>query len=265
MSAAQTGFPTPEIKSGDRELVLRAQSGDPSAFREIYDRYFQYAYQTALMHLRSKQEAEDVAQDAMIRVHRAIGAFRGDSALKTWIHKIARNLAYNRYYHLLRRRHYVTDSLDRAAPDGTHAGFMHELIPCPREDFREEAHLEAWSRDVERALTLMSPGHRRILAMRMDEDLDYTEIAARMGTQVGTVKSRLARARASLRAHLSEIHGGPRAPVFHPRITGRPPRAKTLVAFSGPACGCGQPCSHRGMCVARWAVRRQRAEARAVA
>src|SRR3954463_12170049 len=107
----------------DAELVSRFNSGDEAAFVEIMTRYREKIFSVALALLRNRADAEEIAQDTFIRAHRGLGRFRGDSSLATWLHRIAVNLARNRYWYFYRRRRHATLSLDCALSDDSDATF----------------------------------------------------------------------------------------------------------------------------------------------
>src|SRR5438105_3726280 len=98
----------------DAELVRRFNAGDEDAFVEIMTRYREKIFSVALALLRNRADAEEIAQDTFIRAHRGLARFRGDSSLATWLHRIAVNLARNRYWYFFRRRRHATLSLDCA-------------------------------------------------------------------------------------------------------------------------------------------------------
>jgi RNA polymerase sigma-70 factor (ECF subfamily) len=183
----------------DAELVRRFNAGDESAFVEIAQNYRTRMFAVALSMLKNHADAEEIAQDALVRAYRALPKFRGDSSLSTWLHHIALNLARNRYWHLLRRRQNVTCSLDQTlSADGTTT--FSDLVATDAAGPAREAATTEFMEVVTTCMARMSPGARTILAMRNAQDLSYQEIAARLGLKIGTVKSRIARAREMLRA-----------------------------------------------------------------
>src|SRR5665213_2813943 len=96
----------------DAELVRRFNAGDDSAFAEIVNHYRERLFSLAFAMLKNRGDAEEIAQDAFIRAHRALPQFRGDASLATWLHRITLNLARNRYWFFFRRRRHATLSLD---------------------------------------------------------------------------------------------------------------------------------------------------------
>ena len=96
----------------DAELVQRFNTGDEGAFLEIMRRYQAKIFTVTQGLLHNQADAEEIAQDTFIRAHRGLARFRGDSSLATWLHRIAVNLARNRYWYFFRRRRHATVSLD---------------------------------------------------------------------------------------------------------------------------------------------------------
>ena len=111
---ARKGSPTTssEEAAHDALLVQRFNAGDDRAFVEIMERYREKMFAIAFAHLRNRTDAEEIAQDTFIWAHRALGRFRGDSSLATWLHRITVNLTRNRYWYFFRRRRHRTLSPD---------------------------------------------------------------------------------------------------------------------------------------------------------
>ena len=187
----------------DAELVRRFNAGDASAFDEIVHRHREKIFVATLSLLRNRADAEEIAQDTFIRAHRGLANFRGDSSLATWLHRIALNLARNRYWYFFRRRRHLTLSLDCAVgADGT-ATFS-DLIAAESPSPARSAATTEFTTLVADCMKKLDAAHREILTHRNLLDRSYDEIARALGIKVGTVKSRIARARGSLRALLAE-------------------------------------------------------------
>lgn len=183
----------------DATLVRRFQLGDEAAFTEIVSRYRGKASAIAFARLGNHADAEEIAQDTFVRAHRALAAFRGESSLSTWLHRITVNLSLNRYWYFFRRGRHVTQSLDRALRvDGaaTLADVVASGAPSPIGD----AMLAELTQLVAACMARLAPDQREILVLRNTQEQQYGEIARTLGIKVGTVKSRIARARQSLRA-----------------------------------------------------------------
>jgi RNA polymerase sigma-70 factor (ECF subfamily) len=141
-------------------------------------------------------EASDVVQEIFIKVFRNIGGFKGESALKTWIFRIAFSQILNRLRWWKSRHRSSTVSLDDS-PNG-HEHYVTDSGPTP-----DEA-LESKERElaIRHALVRLSSDHRSIIVLRDIEGFSYAEIAEVLGVSIGTVKSRLARAREDLKKSL---------------------------------------------------------------
>jgi RNA polymerase sigma-70 factor (ECF subfamily) len=186
----------------DRALVGRFSGGDESAFVEIMGRHQLKIFNTALRLLRNHADAEEITQDTFIRAHRGLAKFRGDSSLSTWLHRIATNLARNRYWFYFRRRRHDSISLDFTFAAGT--GTFADLIADEAHDPARGAVVGEFVALVERCMARLENAQREILTLRNVANLSYEEIAQKVGINVGTVKSRIARARAQLRVLLAE-------------------------------------------------------------
>ncbi len=187
----------------DTDLVHRFNSGDESAFVEIMDRHKTRIYAAAMSLLRNRADAEEITQDTFIRAHRGLQKFRGDSSVATWLHRIAINLARNRYWYFFRRRRHSTLSLDATLGESGESTFS-DLLSAADPDPSQETSRNEFVGTVESCMEKLHPSHRRILTMRSVLDQSYEEIAAALGINVGTVKSRIARARERLRMGLEE-------------------------------------------------------------
>ena len=189
----------------DRSLVRRFQAGDEAAFTEIAQRHRAPLFQVAFALLRDRADAEEIAQDALIRAHRALARFRGDASLATWLHCITRNLAHNRYWYFFRRRRHLTESLER--PLGVEGRTsLADMIACDAPSPVREASHREFSNLVTECMGKLTDSHREILELRNVRRESYHHIAATLGIGTGTVKSRVARARENLRALLVDAY-----------------------------------------------------------
>lgn len=187
----------------DNLLVERFKSGDAAAFDQLVTRYWDRIYAMVHQLLRNAEDAEEVTQDAFIRAHRGLGNFRGDSTFSTWLYQIATNLARNRYWYWWRRKRDKSVSLD--APIGPDADTtIAELIPAEQETPEDATVTQEFVRRVAECMEELNEKHREILILRNVQNLSYEEIAEILGISVGTVKSRIARARESLREKLGQ-------------------------------------------------------------
>ena len=187
-ASGQGGMPRDE----DARLVSQARGGDMGAFETLVKKYEGKVYGIALNMLVNKEDARDAAQEAFIKVYRALPGFRGDSKFTTWLHRITNNVCLD----YLRKRDRFTVSLDGEADDDGEA--KSRDIPA---DFDVGAAVESaeFRTFVRRAMDQLPEQHRMMIVMRDMQDLSYTEIASLLELPEGTVKSRINRARKHLR------------------------------------------------------------------
>ena len=197
------------IKLEDAILVDRLQSGDLAAFAELIDRYQDRLYNAQLRMVGDVEDARDLTQDTFLRALSAISSFRGSSQVYTWLFRIGMNLAMNH-----RRRGHREKAVRGARGDhdprvGRHA--EHLLREASRRaEPTPDCHLEEAERRelVQRAIEELQPQQRAIIILRDIESLDYEQIAEVLELAIGTVKSRLHRARMALRERLAPYFAG---------------------------------------------------------
>jgi RNA polymerase sigma-70 factor, ECF subfamily len=189
----------------DARLVQRFKDGDARAFDEIVGRYYERMLAIANQFLRNHGDAEEIAQDTFVRVHRALAGFRGDSSLATWLHRIVVNLARNRYWYFHRRQRHMGISLDGPLGAESNETFS-ELIATPDADPARRASVEEFNVMVSVCMRSLAPSQQEILSLRNHLHRSYDEIAAALGTNAGTVKSRIARARGRLRELIADAY-----------------------------------------------------------
>jgi len=187
----------------DEFLVDRMRQGDDKAFEQIVHLYWDRIYSRVLQLLKNPQDAEEVTQDAFMRAHRGLGNFRGDAAFSTWLFQIATNLAHNRYWYWWRRKRDSSLSLDQTIGQDSDTTLV-DVLPSDAEGPGDEALTNELTRKVEECLPKLNKKHRDILALRIKDNMSYEEIAQTLEIRVGTVKSRIARARESLREKLGD-------------------------------------------------------------
>lgn len=186
---------------GDREIALveRCTAGDEAAYAELVAEHQRMVVQLAMNLLGDRDEALDLSQDVFLRVFRTISRFRGQSALRTWIYRIAVNQARNR--HRFWRRRHRGDQVSLDAHVETHGELPSDRGAGPD---RVLAQKELAIR-LQRALDALPFDQRTAIVLREVDGLSYEEIAFSLGVAVGTVKSRLTRARQALRLELKEV------------------------------------------------------------
>jgi RNA polymerase sigma-70 factor, ECF subfamily len=189
-----------DVNGREAALVQRCAGGDELACAELVDEHQRMVYQLALHLLGDHNEALDLSQEVFLRVFRTIGRFRNQSALRTWIYRIVVNQARNRQRWWRRRHRAEQVSLDdHIRQNGDLAS---NATGCSPDQVLKQKELASriWV-----ALEALPFDQRSIIVLREIDGLSYEEIAFSMGVAIGTVKSRLARARESLRAQLRDL------------------------------------------------------------
>jgi RNA polymerase sigma-70 factor (ECF subfamily) len=215
----------------DAELVRRFNAGDEAAFVEIVNRHREKIFTITRSLLHNHADAEEITQDTFIRAHRGLARFLGESSLSTWLHRIAVNLARNRYWYFFRRRRYATLSLDCPLSDDSNATFT-ELVASDQPDPARTAVADEFSALIQDCMDKLPAPHREVLVLRNVMHRSYDEIAQSLGITVGTVKSRIARARENIRAKLVEMcpEFGPEADLGEWFEANRPTASVALAA-----------------------------------
>jgi len=204
VSPKETPSDSAQEAAYDATLITRFNSGDESAFVEIMNRYHGKIFGLAQNLLRNAADAEEIAQDTFIRAHRGLATFRGDSSLATWLYRIALNLSRNRYWYFFRRRRQDSVSLERPLSEETEGTFS-DLIAADTNSPVQATVTQEFTELISLCMEKLDARHREILTMRNILNLPYDEIARALGINVGTVKSRIARARENLRKLLAEL------------------------------------------------------------
>jgi RNA polymerase sigma-70 factor (ECF subfamily) len=174
--------------NSDSQLVQSAQQGDPTAFGDLVRRYQQPLLRAMLPVTENHEESQDIVQEAFIQAYRNLASFRGDSTFFTWIYRIAFNLAKARYR---KQRPLSIDTSTLSLPSDE---------PSAEHKF-ESSEFRVILRT---AIAKLSTDHQHVIILREIEELDYDEIAQRLDLSVGTVRSRLHRARTQLRELLQQ-------------------------------------------------------------
>ena len=187
----------------DELLIERIKAGDMAAYNVMVIRHYDRIFLRVLQLLNNKQDAEEVTQDAFIRAHRGLENFRGDASFSTWLYQIATNLAHNRYWYWFRRKRDQSISLDQPqCEDGSLT--LENVMPCADENPAEAVVTQEFVDRVSGCMQYLNDKHKEVLILRNVKNLTYDEIAQQLEISVGTVKSRIARARESLRGLLGE-------------------------------------------------------------
>jgi RNA polymerase sigma-70 factor (ECF subfamily) len=197
--------PVPSISWSDvggREaaLIQRCTARDESACAELVTEHQRMVYQLSLNLLGDHNEALDLSQEVFLRVFRTLHGFRGHSTLRTWIYRIVVNQARNRQRWWRRRHRSQQVSLDQHIRD-------HGELPMPDERGSPDRALgeKLTAERIRGALDRLPFDQKTALVLREIDGLSYEEIGFSLGIAVGTVKSRLARAREALRGQLRDV------------------------------------------------------------
>lgn len=182
----------------EREIVRKASAGDMTAFEQLVALYEKKIYMLAYRNLGNEQDALDISQEVFLRVFRFLPGFKGDSSFSTWIYRIAINMCKD----FMKKRRYGTEvPLHQQGEDD-------EEYQIEVSDFRfnpeSEAERKEMVEELGKALDTLSDQHREVLVMREISGKSYLEIAELLKLDVGTVKSRISRAREKLREYLTK-------------------------------------------------------------
>jgi len=195
--------------SDDKELVEAFKNGSEEAFDELVRRHSGRIYQTAYGLLGNREDAEEVAQDAFVRAHKALEKFRGDSSFETWIYRIAVNLARNKYMWNKRRGSEMKVSLSQSPSDAGSERDSMEEMSVPDSSGSPDLALE--SKELETGLRAglkkLPPALRETMMLRHVNEFSYEKIAGLLDCNIGTVKSRIARGRQMLRDFIIKFNG----------------------------------------------------------
>ncbi|MCU7845832.1 MAG: RNA polymerase sigma factor RpoE [Candidatus Thiodiazotropha sp. (ex Monitilora ramsayi)] len=183
----------------DQELVVRVQQGDKKAFDLLVLKYQQKITNLISRYIRDPHEVLDVTQEAFIKAYRALPKFRGDSAFYTWLYRIAINTAKN--YLVAQGRRPPTDDVEAETAEQMDIGVRLKETGTP------ENHVltDEISRTVQKAIDDLPEDLRTAIILRELEGMSYEEIANAMSCPVGTVRSRIFRAREAIDKRLSPL------------------------------------------------------------
>ena len=188
----------------DAAFIAELQAGSEEAFAWLIARYHQPIYSLLARTIQDRADAADLTQEVFVKVFRGVGAFHGESSLRTWIYRIALHEASNqRRWWLRHKQQEVTIEQVVTGHDASAPVFLKDLLQDESESpFDMAVHAENRAR-VEAGLSQVPEPFRTTLILRDIEGFVYEEVAEIQGVNLGTVKSRLARGRAYLKAQLS--------------------------------------------------------------
>jgi RNA polymerase sigma-70 factor (ECF subfamily) len=185
------------VSADDRRLIAECLGGQAAAFGELVRRYQDRLFNSVYRLLGNAEDAQDVVQEAFLSAYQALGRFKGESQFFTWLYRIAFNTAVS-----LKRKHRVVLSLQGGR--GDEGNLLEPVDPSP---FSNPGHaIDQADREnvVQKALGHLSAEHRAVLVLKDVENQSYEIMAEILGVPLGTVRSRLHRARLELRRLLEE-------------------------------------------------------------
>lgn len=190
------------------DAIIRAfQSGDTGAFDHLVLRYQDKIFSLCYWYLGDYHEADDTAQDVFLKAYSSLDKFRRESSFSTWLHRIAVNTCKNKCKSLAFRFRKKTESIDSyregpgIEPVKRSGRVIADTVGSPADMLEQKEKMEF----VQRAIEGLAPGKRTLIVLRDIEGLSYEELSAITGLKLGTVKSKLARARADLVKKLRSI------------------------------------------------------------
>ncbi|MDD5276706.1 MAG: RNA polymerase sigma factor RpoE [Methylovulum sp.] len=187
----------------DEELVARVQQGDKKAFDLLVIKYQHRIVQLVNRYIKDPSEAQDVAQEAFIKAYRALGNFRGEAAFYTWLYRIAINTAKN--YLVARTRRNTQYEQDIQEAEKIENAPQLQDMESPERQLLNDEIIET----IKAAIASLPEEMRTAIMLREFEGMSYEEIAVAMDCPVGTVRSRIFRAREAIDSKLSPLleHG----------------------------------------------------------
>ncbi len=181
----------------EKNIILKAQKGDIAAFEKLVSANEAFVYNLAMRTLGNEQDAQDAAQEVFIKVWTSLSSFRGESKLSVWLYRVTSNVCTD----ILRRRRNDTISLFTENDEGGENQFdIPDTAPTPQEALEKKERQSA----LAAALETLPEDYRKALLLRESGGMSYAEIASLLHTDLGTVKSRIFRARKKLCEILSE-------------------------------------------------------------
>jgi len=183
----------------DKDLVLRVQQGDKSAYDLLVIKYQHRIIQLVNRYVKDPSEAQDVAQEAFIKAYRALGNFRGDSAFYTWLYRIAINTAKN--YLVSRSRRYSDYQIDIQDAEQVENSAQLKVMETPEYLLLNDEIVKV----IKAAIEKLPEEMKVAIMLREFEGMSYEDIAQTMECPVGTVRSRIFRAREAIDEKLSPL------------------------------------------------------------
>ncbi|MCC6446484.1 MAG: sigma-70 family RNA polymerase sigma factor [Armatimonadetes bacterium] len=193
----ESARPGPEVPVSDRSLIDRCKRGDLGAFDQLFRRYTRQVYNYAFRMIPNYDDANDIAQEAFLRAYNSIKSFRGESNFSTWLFRIVYNVSLDE---IKRRKNRSYLSLDEQL-ESDEEGLTRQVesqLPTPQEIIEKRER----DRIIQEAIAVLPDYQKAMIVLYHMEGFSYEEIAEIVGLPIGTVKSRLNRARESLKEKL---------------------------------------------------------------
>ena len=194
--------PEGKAEASDQVLLERCRAGDETAFDDLVLRHQQRAFNVAFQLLHDHEDATEVAQDAFVRIYRSVDNFRGECEFTTWLHQIVVNLARNKHRWWKRRGRQASVSLD--SPVKTADGEVSLQIADNTDPPDVQTVKAEFIELLSRRMSELPRKFREVLILRNVDNLSYEQIAEVLKCSIGTVKSRIARARETLRESMKD-------------------------------------------------------------
>jgi RNA polymerase sigma-70 factor (ECF subfamily) len=196
-------------RTEDRQLISRLQAGDETAVQELAERYTPRIFQLAMRHMKNREDAEEVTQDVLVKVYRKVGAFRGDSALSSWIYRITFNTAMSRLRNgrLARAADKERERIQTASTAEDRTRLMRDPIDWSHMPDEELLRLQL-RQAVAAAIADLPEIYREPVVLRDIQGLTTEEASSRLHLKDQTLKSRLHRGRLMLRERLRAFTSG---------------------------------------------------------
>lgn len=182
----------------EADLIARAVAGDGEAFGELVEPLEAKVYSLAYRMSGNREDAYDLAQEAFLKVYRALARFKGQSSFSTWLYRVVSNTCLDQ----LRRQRRSRPATSLDDPVDTGGGVLRREVADETCEPEQLALRSETAREIQAAVANLPPDHRLAILLRDYEDLPYERIAQAMGCSLGTVKSRISRARSALRDRL---------------------------------------------------------------
>ncbi len=189
--------------SQEKKLIQRLKKRDEQAFRWFVRQYQDKVFNLVYRMLGDAQEAEDLSQEVFITVFKSIDSFRGDAKFSTWLFRIAVNQCKNRMKYLGRRARGRTSALEDVPEGALSDSSLQAHVPRP-DNMALGKELESV---LQKAIASLEEEHRVLIILRDIENLPYQDIVSITGLELGTVKSRLHRARVALKEKVRRTYG----------------------------------------------------------